>query len=152
MIYLLESSNFERRIRSIIPRALPEIQAVYDAWDQDETGYDDQYGSGGICDDIADAICDVLGKNNIDCFTQYNEYEYHTAAYAYDFSNEEDERVLYRVDIPPYVYEEGAGYTWTKIPGVKFSIKDFVIQDYSDVIDEWFKWDSNYQEWVLVEY
>ena len=42
------------------------------------------YGEGGICDDIANEICSVLINNGIDCFTLYNEYDYHTSAYAYD--------------------------------------------------------------------
>jgi hypothetical protein len=110
-------------------------QKVYDEWDQDEEGYDEEYGSGGICDDIADSMCDVINeKTNYGCFHLYNEYDCHTSIYVYDESN----KLLYNVDIPPYVYETGYGYTWKKNKNISFNINNVEIieLDYSHYIDE----------------
>lgn len=89
-------------------------QKVYDEWDQDDDGIDDIYGSGGICDEIADEICNVLLSYDIECTTQYNEYDFHTSVYALD----RDTHKCYHVDIHPSHYETGAAYTWKKIPNV----------------------------------
>jgi hypothetical protein len=34
---------------------------------------------------------------------------------------------IYSVDISPYAYERGGGYTWKKIPDVKFTPDDVEI-------------------------
>jgi hypothetical protein len=151
----VESVALQRKIKSLIPKMLPKVQKVYDNWDQDEEGYAEGYGHGGICDDIAEAICDVLYTARIDCVSVYNESFYHTSPYAYDFSDfnieeyeeQGDNRILIKVDIPPYVYEEGAGYIWKKIPNVKFTARDFVIEDMSWNVSDMFDLDGN-----LIEY
>jgi hypothetical protein len=110
-------------------------QKIYDKWEQDNDGYDEYYGSGGICDDIADAMCNVIyRKTNYDCTTLYNEYDCHTSIYVYDSEN----KILYNVDIPPYVYEKGFGYTWKKIKDVKFHSDyiSIVELDYDDFFNE----------------
>ncbi len=154
-----EAYNLKNKIESLIPRMVSKVQRVYDNWNQDEEDYDEMYGHGGICDDIADAICQVLMNNDIDSFSSYNEYDFHTSAYAYDFSKYDgyehkeqgiDERIMYKVDIPPYIYETGSGYTWKKIPGVKFDKKDFIVEDYSMFIDNWFEYKND--KWELIEY
>lgn len=105
-------------------------QKVYDEWNQNEHGYDEYYGSGGICDDIADAMChNVINlKTNYGCFHIYNEYDCHTSIYVYDLATKQ----IYNVDIPPYIYESGTGYNWKKIKNVSFNV------NHIDIIEvEW---------------
>lgn len=91
-------------------------QAVYDAWDQDEEGYCDAYGDGGICHDIAGAICDVLSEYGFPCTTfSFSIGEVHVTAVT--ASNDG----TFFVDIHPSWYETGGGYCWRKIPGVTFT-------------------------------
>jgi len=118
-------------------------QKVYDDWEQDDEGYDDVYGGGGICDDIADAMCDVIyNKTNYECFHLYNEHDCHTSIYVFDNNTKE----IYNVDIPPYVYEKGYGYTWKKIKDVSFNLNhidinevdwDTYLDDEGNLKDEW---------------
>ena len=49
----------------LIPAILNDVQQVYDSWNQDADGYDDELGTGGICQDIADAICFILSVHGI---------------------------------------------------------------------------------------
>ena len=95
-------------------------QRVYDAWDQDDG---DDYNGGGICHDIAGAICDVLGEHGIRSTAfSFSIGEVHVTAVA-DIDGD-----AWRVDIPPYVYETGGGYTWRKIPDVVFESDDVLIE------------------------
>lgn len=113
-----ENNNSIKDIISLLkPQLAQAAQHVYDAWDQDDEGFSETYGGGGICDDIARAMCEVIDKNtSFGSFYLYNEYDYHTSMYVYDNLLKE----CYNVDISPYYYEEGAAYTWKKIKDVEF--------------------------------
>ncbi len=108
-------------------------QSVYDDWDQDDDGWSENFQhSGGICQDIASAICDVLLKNGIDCFTlSASVGEQHVWSVAIDDDTEE----AVSVDIPPNCYETGGGYTWRKIKNVQFEKTDLLImnENYEDI-------------------
>jgi hypothetical protein len=132
--YFENNGSIKDIISSLKPQLAQAAQSVYDAWDQNEDGIDEMYGGGGICDDIAREMCNVIGKNNLGSFYLYNEHDYHTSIYVY--SNETKE--CYNVDISPYFYEEGAAYTWKKIPDVEFIPNMVSIRhvDYSDYINE----------------
>lgn len=91
-------------------------QHAYDQWKQDENGMDEELGSGGICQDIAEAIADVISTN-----TRYEAStvsaqcgEQHVWCIAYT------KKEAFSVDIPYSSYEKGGGYTWKKIPDVRF--------------------------------
>lgn len=108
-------------IFALIPQFVASAQRVYNEWNQDENGYDEELGEGGICQDIADSFVDVLSNSGID-------------AIAVDNNGMGDQHVwavaklsdgLYEIDIPPHLYERGGGYTWKKIPNVKFT-DDFI--------------------------
>jgi len=108
-------------------------QEVYDEWEQDENGYCDILGEGGICQDIADAMADVLINNGIECGTVSQESgEQH----VYVVARTEDG--VYNVDIPPYLYETGGGYCWKKIPDVEFDERYLVINRLSSNPDEYY--------------
>lgn len=124
-----------QKIINIKPDLIKAAQTVYDQWDQNEDGEDEVYGVGGICDDIASAMCDVVSeKTEYDCFYLYNEYECHTSIYVYDLKS----KLIYNVDIPPHVYETGGGYTWKKIKDIEFDKNDIQIVEvnWEDFIDE----------------
>lgn len=120
------------QIEKLKPTLIERAQKIYSQWEQNEEGEDEYYGSGGICDDIADEFCKVFSNYNLPCTTIYNEYDYHTSAYVYD----EHTKTLIKVDIPPHVYESGAGYNWTKKQDVSFSSDDIIVEDMSDMYDE----------------
>lgn len=126
-------SPMEKQILSnsrFIECVLKKAQAVYDDWEQID-GVDDNYGTGGICDDIAAGIAYCIELHlGMDSATMYNEYEYHTSAYAIDYNK----RMVVKVDIPFRNYETGAGYTFTKIEGVKFT-KDMILVEEQDFDD-----------------
>lgn len=94
-------------------------QEVYDEWDEADV---DTYAGGGICHFIADAMCSVLDAEGVECTSvsaQCGEVHVFVVARGDDG--------VFSVDIPPYTYEEGGGYTWTKIPDVEFSADDVII-------------------------
>ena len=126
-----ESSLFQY-LNSIKSTLASAAQKVYDEWEQDEEGNDDIYGSGGICDDIASAMCDKI--EHYGCYHQYDEYACHTSIYVYDTENRE----IFNVDIPPNKYETGYGYTWKKNPNVQLKGDDIKITElsYNDYFDE----------------
>lgn len=102
--------------RSLAPEMAKKAQKVYDEWNQDEHGMDEEYGGGGICQDIAAELSGVLNDHGIDAQTIDNEGmgEQHVWVIA------KMKDGIYEIDIPPSVYETGGGYSWTKRQGVQF--------------------------------
>jgi hypothetical protein len=98
-------------------------QRAYDAWEQDEEGMDEELGGGGICQEIAAGIADVLVSSGIDAeiVDSGGMGEQHVWTIAYD--NDE----AFDVDIPYHSYETGGGYSWGKMPGVVFDEDSIVI-------------------------
>lgn len=120
-----------------ILKILAAAQEQYDTWDETDR---DTYAGGGICHLIADAVCGVLSDLNIDCVTVSCNYDQHV--YVAAKFNEG----VFTIDIPYHVYEQGAGFTWTKLPDIKFEPNDVVFyrqspdpedfKDYTDDINE----------------
>jgi hypothetical protein len=135
-----ETGDFFETINSLKTEFAIVAQNVYNKWEQYEDGYNEMYGSGGICDDIADAMCDVIkNKTSYGCFSKYDEYVCHTSIYVYNCDDEEVEMAF--VDISPYFYEEGGDYTWKKIKDVEFTpnmvhIKKIHPNQAEDMIDK----------------
>ena len=115
-------------VNTVMSSLLSAAQAVYDQWDQNEDGYDHEYGEGGICHDIADAMAAVLNAHNIEAVA-YSQmigdvHVYVIAKFA---------EGVYEINIPPHVYERGSAYTWSKIPNITLKPHDVSInQIYSD--------------------
>lgn len=103
------------------PAIIRGVQKKYNEWQQDETGYDEEVGYGGICHLLADLITEVLYEAGIPATTVSSSHEVHvyTVAQAQDG--------VFEVDIPYCTYETGGGYTWTKIPDVEFVLDDVII-------------------------
>lgn len=114
-------SRFHRELLDLRPRVAEAAQRVYDEWEQDAEGQDEERGSGGICDGVADAISDVLGVLDADHFDGGQEGDDH--AFVIVQRGEE----AYGVDIPPGVYETGGGYNWKKRIGVKILPEHVVV-------------------------
>lgn len=131
----MNSENIRKIIRSIIRESavsnpifelkndlIKAAQKEYDEWEQNEEGYCDYLGYGGICQDIAEAMANVLSENGIECSTVSQQIgEQH----VYVIAKTEDG--VYEVDISPYTYESGGGYCWKKIPNVVFDQSDIII-------------------------
>lgn len=111
------------KLASLRQKFASAAQEVYDGWVQ---GDDDEYGGGGICDGIADAIVGVI-YNSIDgieagtCSSSVGEQHTFTVVH--------DGKFGFIVDIPYNMYESGSLYSWDKIDGVVFSADDIVINE-----------------------
>lgn len=92
-------------------------QNAYNEWEQDESGQDEIFGGGGICDDISMKLAEVIADNilNVNLTEGGQQGDEHMWLIAHR-DNE-----VYGVDIPPSIYEIGGGYVWDKIPDVIFS-------------------------------
>lgn len=114
-----------RTLLSAIDAARPEIakaaQAVYDSWAQDAGGMDEELGSGGICDEVAEAIASVFSMKGYDTTSGGQDGDDHAYTIVYD------QNKAYAVDIPCQVYEIGGGYSWKKRPGVMIQASDVAV-------------------------
>ena len=101
-------------LKALTPAIIQAAQRVYDDWrpSDDDTG--------GICDDIADAVAPI-----VDGCPQFIELDHHTVVLVAVTEG------VVRLNISASIYERGAAYTWTKIPGVIFEPEDVIF----DVID-----------------
>ena len=115
-------SDLVTQIRRLVPSLAKAAQKEYDAWDQDEDGVDEEFGTGGICDRIAEAFSEVLSRlPNVEIVEGGQDGDDH----AYVIALTDTEAVA--VDIPPRVYETGGGYSWKKRQGVRFDSSDVVL-------------------------
>ncbi len=125
------------QIQSHIPQLLAAAQKVYDNWDQDEGGWDEELGEGGICDLISSAFQGVLcAIPDVNIRSGGHDGDEHAYTVIYNATE------AYEVDIPPCVYEFGGGLCWTKREGVQFTnehliigelkASDFQGEDYND--------------------
>jgi hypothetical protein len=114
-------------LKSLTSKLATVAQEEYDAWAQDDEGFDEELGSGGICHLIAERMVEVLSEEDIEATTTHSEGvgENHVWVTAQTSDG------VAMVDIPPGVYESGGGYVWRKKSGVTISSSDVLI----DVID-----------------
>ncbi len=127
-------NNIKKEIENLLPLMVKEIQKIYDEWTQDDYGVDEILGTGGICDQISQKTGEILAQHGFDIVEGGMDGDDH--AFIIAIKN----KTAFIVDIPPYVYETGGGYSWKKRPNVVFSPKDF------DVVKteyEYFKIEEN---------
>ncbi len=109
------------KVEGIAPLIAAKAQEIYNEWEQDDSGYDEEFGTGGICDAIADAIMSVLAENFPTAYVDIGGQEGDDHAWIV---------ITWRngwqtgVDISPNVYEHGSGYVWTKREGVEILPSD----------------------------
>jgi hypothetical protein len=100
-------------------------QSVYDDWGPDEDGNiwcRTEQSSGGICHLIADDLCDAIGKAGFECTTYSHDDIVHVSVFVKTAEG------LVHVNIDPYLYETGGGYSWQKKPNVRFKPEDISIE------------------------
>jgi hypothetical protein len=107
-------------------KAAAAAQEVYDSWQQDADGDDEVYGGGGICDDVAVAVAEVLIEQNVEAFTHHYEQDNHTVVIA-----KMNEQTV-EVDIPMHLYERGSWYSYRKVPGVTFGPEHITVVPLGD--------------------
>lgn len=106
--------NSIKEVEALKPKLAAVAQEVYDAWQISDDGYDELNG-GGICHLIADELVSVLSEHNIDrCQTVSSTHEQHVYVVG------QFREGVYLIDVPYRYYETGGGYSWKKIPDVKF--------------------------------
>lgn len=111
------------QLNQLRPQMAQAAQEVYNAWEQDEEGFDEEFGGGGICDQIEQALSGVIAENLEDAEIESGGQDGDDHAWVIVYN----QREAYGVDIPPDVYEMGGGYKWTKIPDVTISPEDIYI-------------------------
>lgn len=121
----------EFQVNRLRPLLAAAAQEVYDHWEQDADGFDDEFGTGGICDGVSSAMGGVLAKNGIDNLDISQDGDDHSVIAAID----ERLKKAVVVDIPASHYEYGAGYNWKKREGISFTPEDLVVHPmpYCDV-------------------
>lgn len=113
-----------RQLVQLRPKLAAAAQKVLDDWQPDEDGYDDVYGTGGPCDDIAEALAGVI-MDAVDevYFDVYgHDGDEHMAIVAFNGMES------YLVDVPWQLYEIKRGlYDWEKIADARIDASDIVI-------------------------
>lgn len=106
--------NLKKELERLKFEMAEAAQKVYDEWDQDEHGDDEELGSGGICDSVAEAIAGIIVSSltNVDTFDGGQPGDDH----AWTIAQRDGE--AFGVDIDQHVYEIGGGYHWKKKPNV----------------------------------
>lgn len=128
--------NLKSKIEALRPALADAAQQVVDSWEQDEYGMDEMLGSGGVCDQVAMSLIDIIQSNlDVDAVCGAPEGEDHEWVVV------SDGQEACVVDIPPGVYEIGGGYSWTKIEGAEVGPGDVLVEeipreDVADLFDE----------------
>lgn len=107
--------KLKRKLMSLRSRIALAAQRVYDQWDPE-----DEWGSGGICDEVCDAMSDIVATSvsGVDIDVGGQPGSDHAPLLVYT----DDE--AYIIDIPASTYERGSGYSWEKIPDVRIRASD----------------------------
>jgi len=120
-----------KQVHEIRLLACKQAQLHYDEWQQDEDGYDDYLGYGGICDIIAESTHTCLLELGHDAEILSDD----DPAHAFCVVIEECGITI--VDIPYQYYEENYGvWKWKKLPDVVF--EPYMVYVY-DMDDETYK-------------
>jgi len=124
------------KLNALKPQLAAAAQKIYDDWDASDPDYGDwQVGGGGICHLIADAMLEIITDNipDIVATTISSNHEVHVYVvvgqiHASNNAEEPFESEFYEIDIRPWLYEKGGGYSWTKIPDVVFDSEFITIE------------------------
>ena len=117
----------------VLIRIAEVAQKQYNAWEQNEEGYDEELGTGGICHLIADDLAGILIENGIECSTVSTDDPHVYLVCKF-------KEGVYMVDIPYYVYESGGGWTWKKKKNVIFDKGHVVVEKLDSDPEEYAKY------------
>lgn len=136
---LAHEKDFLSDLKSLTSEFVKAAQDIYDEWDE----HPDVYFGGGICHLIADAFVEII----TDKFPQYTATTFtrddiqHVETIVYNIDpdsldediDEETDIETVMIDLNPYIYENGGGFSWTKIPDVEFDNEDITFyRTYTD--------------------
>lgn len=125
---LPSSGDIERRFEDLALAA----KSVYDDWLQDEVGLDDILGGGGICQDIASKMLEVLDSAGVQSITTVHT----TIGENHVFVVALLDDGVFSIDIPPHVYEIGCGFVWKKRQGAVFDESVIQMMKISEAMDD----------------
>ena len=137
---LAHKKDFLSNLKSLTSDFVKAAQEIYDEWDE----HPDVYFGGGICHLIADAFVEIISNNfphyTVSTFTRDDIQHVETIVYNIDPEtlndediNEEADIETVMIDLNPYIYENGGGFSWTKIPDVEFDNNDITFyRTYTD--------------------
>lgn len=110
----IQKGQLYQQLFVLRPQMARAAQEIYNDWEQDDEGLDFQFGGGGICDQVSQAISSVISEHipEVDTVDGGQEGDDHSWIIVYN------QIEAYHVDIPPGIYERGNGYKWQKIPNV----------------------------------
>jgi len=108
------SDTLLQNLRALRPELAQAAQEIYNGWQPEGEDGDFEFGGGGICDAVANAMSSVIFSKIED--VEADEYGHDGDDHAALVIKRGDES--YVVDIPAWVYETGGGYSWKKIPNV----------------------------------
>jgi hypothetical protein len=114
------SESLLDKLSDLRPDIAEMAQSIYDNWDQEGNEYGNN-GNNRICDTVSTGIGDILAENDIDMTESGHEGDDHSCIVAYD------DQSAYIVGVPYYLYESGAGYSWTKLDNVQLTPDDVEI-------------------------
>lgn len=117
-------------LAAVLPDLAASAQSVYDSWDQVD-GFDEELGSGGICQDIASAMADVLSEAGVEEIVHFHQSVGENHVYLVALLADG----VFTIDIPPHVYEDGGGYVWKKKEGVMITAEEVFIDRLGGSID-----------------
>ena len=136
---LAHKQDFLSNLESLTSEFVEASQKIYDDWDE----HPDVYFGGGICHLIADAFVEIVYKHyphyTASTFTRDDIQHVETIVFNIDSDSLNDdvdvetdiETVM--IDLSPYIYENGGGFSWTKIPDVEFDNNDITFyRTYTD--------------------
>ena len=128
---LAHKKDFLSNLKSLTSEFVESAQKIYDDWDE----HPDVYFGGGICHLIADAFVEIVSNHfpqyTASSFTRDDIQHVETIIYNIDpdslYNQDIDEEAdieTVMIDLNPYIYENGGGFSWTKIPDVEFDNND----------------------------
>jgi hypothetical protein len=135
-----QKSDFLTKLQALTSEFVEAAQRIYDDWDENP----DVYAGGGICHLIADAFVEIIYKHypnyTASTFTRDDIQHVETIVYNMDSDSLYDEDLddetdieTVMIDLSPYIYEQGGGFSWTKIPEVEFDNTDITFyRTYTD--------------------
>jgi GNAT superfamily N-acetyltransferase len=135
----MADSELGKVLKSLKPQFAAAAQKVYDEWDaSDETYGDAEVGFGGICHLIVDEWVDLVAERGYNATSFSHSEQVHVSMTVWanppergedededDYASEQVE--VFDVDLNPYNYETGGGYSWKKIPDVTIDPGDISI-------------------------
>lgn len=103
--------------QALADQLVAAAQREYDDWDESDV---DTFAGGGICHLIADKLVGVLDQAGIEACSISSCHEQHVYVAC-----QLAEGVI-TLDMPHWLYERGAGFTWAKLANVVFTTADLV--------------------------